>query len=78
MKTSTLRLCLSILALVLVGTPVAAYLWETFNQLLSGHFYARRVLLSLPLLFVFYLLLRFMARIITGWEERETAPQEGR
>lgn len=66
---SLLGLLTAILALVLVGGALAAYLWETLNQLMSGHMDWTRVLVSLPVLAAFLLLLRFIARRVEGWSD---------
>lgn len=60
-------LILAILGLVLVGGVMVAYLWETMNQLMAGHVDWVRVLISLPVLAVFLLLLRVIARRVEGW-----------
>jgi hypothetical protein len=64
---SLMRLLTAILALVLVGGALVAYLWETLNQLMKGHVDMTRVLVSLPVLAAFLLLLRFIARRVEGW-----------
>jgi len=63
------RLILAMLGLALVGGALVAYLWETLNQLLAGHVDGVRVLVSLPVLAVFLLLLRFLARRVEGWHD---------
>jgi hypothetical protein len=60
-------LIIAILGLVLVGGVMVAYLWETLNQLMAGHVDWVRVLVSLPVLAVFLLLLRSIARRVEGW-----------
>ena len=64
---SLFGLMTAILALVLVGAMLVAYLWETLNQLMTGHVDWRRLLLSLPVLALFLLLLRVIARRVEGW-----------
>lgn len=60
-------LIIAILGLVLVGGVLVAYLWETLNQLMAGHVDWMRILVSLPVLAVFLLLLRYIARRVEGW-----------
>jgi EamA domain-containing membrane protein RarD len=68
-RENLLGLMTAILALVLVGGVLVAYLWETLNQLMSGHVDWLRVLISLPVLAALFLLLRFMARRVEGWSD---------
>jgi hypothetical protein len=49
-------------AVIMVGTPLVAYLWETLNQLLAAQVNPRRLLISAPLLVVFLALLWFGGR----------------
>lgn len=60
-------LMLAILLLVLVGGPFVAYLWETMNRLMAGFVEPARLLISLPVLILFALLLRFIARLVERW-----------
>jgi ABC-type proline/glycine betaine transport system permease subunit len=46
----------------LLGAPLVAFLWETLNRLMAGHFDMVRIGISVPILALFLLLLRFMAR----------------
>ncbi len=52
---------------VLIGAPVVAYLWETLNQLLALHVNPTRLLISAPLLVVFVVWLRWLARQAQRW-----------
>lgn len=61
-------LALGILGLFVAGTPMVAYLWETLNRLISGHFEPIRLLISIPIAVVFALLLRVVARFVGRWE----------
>ncbi|BBM69881.1 hypothetical protein RmaAA213_17270 [Rhodothermus marinus] len=54
---------------VLLGVPVVAYLWETLNQLLALHVNPTRLLISLPLLVVFVVWLRWLGRQTQRWME---------
>lgn len=58
------RLALLLGLLVLAGIPFVAILWETLNALLAGHIQPRRLLVSLPLLFVFLGILVFAGRAL--------------
>lgn len=58
---------LAILLLVLVGGPLVAYLWETLNRLMAGFVEPVRLLIALPVLVLFALLLRFVARLVERW-----------
>jgi hypothetical protein len=58
---------LAILLLVLVGGPFVAYLWETLNRLMAGIIEPARLLISLPVLGLFALLLRLIARLVERW-----------
>jgi hypothetical protein len=46
-----------------LGAPILAFLWETLNRVLAGHFDLVRIGISLPLMVVFYFVLRWMARV---------------
>jgi uncharacterized Tic20 family protein len=56
---------------VALGAPLVAWLWETLNGLLAGHFDALRVAISVPVLAVLYVLLILLARFV----QRLDAPQ---
>lgn len=73
------RLAIGILGLFVVGTPMVAYLWETVNRLVSGNFELIRLLISIPIAFVFVLFLRFAARFVTRWEveRQQSIPSPG-
>lgn len=47
---------------VLIGIPIVAYLWETLNQLLSLRVQPVRLLISLPLLGVLMVWLRWLSQ----------------
>lgn len=68
---STSKLAVSLFLITIVGTPLAGYLWETLNQLLSGTVAIPRLLISLPAAIVLGLLLWFLARAIEGWAVAE-------
>ena len=57
----------TILGFTLAGGILVAYLWESVNRLLSLHFDAVRVLISIPVLLVFLWLLRSIARRVERW-----------
>ena len=62
------RLTVEILLLILAGTPLVAYLWETLNRLLAGIVEPRRLVISFPILLAFLALLHLVSRVIRGWE----------
>jgi len=66
---STSRLILGMAALVLPGVPMVWYLWEVVNNLLSGVFDGRQLLIAVPVLIVFLALLRLVAKTVRRWEE---------
>lgn len=74
------RLTAEILLLILAGTPLVAYLWETLNRLLAGVVQPARLLISLPILLAFLGLLHLMSRVIPGWERErsDTGPRTPR
>lgn len=68
MVTANRWLTPAILLLVIPGGLLIAWLWETLNRLLAGHIEPARLLISVPVLAVFLLLLRYMARTIAAWD----------
>jgi len=48
----------------LIGAPMVAFLWETLNRVMAGHFDPIRIGISVPLLVVFYFVLRWMGRVV--------------
>ncbi|MBR9988886.1 MAG: hypothetical protein KFH98_03975 [Gemmatimonadetes bacterium] len=75
-QPSTGRLFGGILLLTLIGGVLVAYLWETLNRLFSLTFEPLRLLLSVPVLIVFVLLLRYVGRLVEGWsEQRDAGPR---
>lgn len=66
---STSKLILGMTALVLPGVPMVWYLWEVVNNLLSGVFDGRQLLIAVPVLIVFLALLRLVSRTVRRWEE---------
>jgi hypothetical protein len=64
-----------ILALLLVGIPVVAFIWETLNHLLSGQVEPMRLLISVPVVGLLYILLRIVARILAKFEEPHPTPR---
>lgn len=55
-------------ALVLVGAPMAGYLWETLHQLLALQIDGRRILISLPVAALLAGLLVFATKVLRGPE----------
>lgn len=69
------RLAASILGLVLLGTPLAAFLWHTLNHLLSGVVRPIELLLAIPCLLLFAGVLFLIARFVRSMEaERQERP----
>jgi ABC-type proline/glycine betaine transport system permease subunit len=64
---------LAILMLVLVGGVLVAYLWETLNRLATGFVEPVRLLIAIPVLAIFALLLRYIARLVTRWDSQPDA-----
>lgn len=54
----------ALLLFLIVGAPMAAYIWHTLSEVLSGRIHAGPVLASLVLLGVFLLLLRALMGFI--------------
>jgi hypothetical protein len=52
------------LVFTIAGIPLVAILWETVNQLLSGHLPLERLALSVPALVLFAGLLLLAARML--------------
>jgi hypothetical protein len=73
-EVSVGRRVVVMLAYLIVGAPLVAYLWETLNEILAGDIYAPRLLISLPLLVVLIVLLVLLARQGQRWE----GPEPGR
>ncbi|HSH45256.1 MAG TPA: hypothetical protein VK966_05345 [Longimicrobiales bacterium] len=69
-------LTVAILGLALVGGGLVAYLWETLNQLMAGFVDWSRLLISIPVLAVFLLLLRFIAGRVERWQGEPGNPPE--
>lgn len=62
--TAELRLVLLLGTLVVVGIPFVAILWETLNELLSGHFDGGRMIVAVPVLAVFLAILTLAGRAL--------------
>jgi len=61
---SLARLTAIAAAFVIIGAVLVAYLWETANQLLSGQFNSRMVLLAIPAAALFVALLVLLSRTL--------------
>jgi hypothetical protein len=66
---SPVLLFLGLLLTAAAGVPLVAFLWETINQLLSGHLHIRRILVSIPALLVFAALIRLVGRRLRRLED---------
>jgi hypothetical protein len=62
------RLAASILGLVLLGTPPAAFLWHALNHLLSGIVRPVELLLAIPCFVLFVGVLLLIARFVRSTE----------
>lgn len=62
------KLAAGIFLLVLLGTPLTAYLWHSLNMLLHGDFDALALLIAVPVAVLFVVLLRFTWRVVEGWQ----------
>jgi hypothetical protein len=70
------RIAFGIAAATLLGVPLLAYVWETLNRLIAGHFELVRVLITIPLAVAMLLLWRILGRRIEAWEgERRSATE---
>jgi hypothetical protein len=65
---STGKLAASILVVAVAGTPLVAWIWESLNELLSGHVEPVRLLLTVPALVLLYALLRWLAKRLERFE----------
>lgn len=59
-----------LLLFLAIATPLAAYIWESINQLLSGIVQWRRLLITVAASAVFVILLRVAGRLIARWDDR--------
>jgi len=76
---SRTRLAVEILAIVAIGIPLLAYLWETLNHLLAGVVSPARLAMTVPFAIAFVLLVRLMHRATGRWEiQRETTVARSR
>ena len=66
---STGRLIAMMGLFVAVGFPMVWYLWEVLNQVLSGIFDGRRLLIALPVALAFAALLVLVSRSVQHWDE---------
>lgn len=71
-EPKTVRTFLVLLLLVLSGVPLVAYLWETVNQLLTLRVDPTRVMISVPVAGVLYLLWR----VVGVWARSEAADRD--
>jgi hypothetical protein len=76
MRLSFLKLFGAILGFVLIGTPLVAYVWNTLNQLMAGHFDGRQVAIGAVAAVALAALLRALAQSVWRWEAaREAMPE---
>ncbi len=63
-----MKLSARILLFLLLGGPLAGYIWHTLNDLLSGHFDGTRLAIAVPAAALLLLLLRWIARFLQRLE----------
>jgi len=61
-------LMLAMAIFVVVGSPLVYLIWGVANDVLTGHVSVPRLLLAIPALFVFLIVLNFLARSIRRWD----------
>jgi hypothetical protein len=64
----TAGLTAGIAAFVFLGVPLLAYVWETLNDLLAGHWNPRRFLIAIPAFLLLLLLGRICAGVVQRWD----------
>jgi hypothetical protein len=62
------KLVLLILAFVVIGIPVVAFVWDALNHLFAGDVTGRWLLTAVAGLAALGLLLMLMGRTLTGWD----------
>jgi hypothetical protein len=62
------KLVITMAAFVALGIPLIAYVWETINRALSGHFEVGRAPLSLLALALLFGLFKLASVTLTRWE----------
>ena len=62
------KLVVGMAAFVALGIPLVAYIWETINRLLAGHFEARRVLMTLPAIILLAIVFVMLTRMLNRWQ----------
>lgn len=62
------KLVLLILAFVVIGIPVVAFVWDALNHLFAGDVTGRWLLTAVAGLAALGLLLRLIGRTLTSWE----------
>jgi formate hydrogenlyase subunit 3/multisubunit Na+/H+ antiporter MnhD subunit len=66
------RLWLLLAIITIVGIPFVAVLWETLNEILSGHIRPGRIAVAAPLLLVFLGILIAAGRALAHFENSST------
>jgi len=66
------RLWLLLAIITVVGIPFVAVLWETLNEILSGHIRPGRLAIAAPLLLVFLGILIAAGRALSRFENSST------
>ena len=65
------KIVLLMVAVVVLGLPMVAYLWETINRLLALEFDPVRIAISIPLLAVFAGFVTFVGRRLNAWNAQQ-------
>jgi hypothetical protein len=67
-NVSSGKLIAAIAAFVGLGIPLIAYIWETINRALSGHFQPVRVLISIGAIMLLLGVFKLASMTLTRWE----------
>lgn len=76
LRTVMVRLAAVIILIVVLGTPLVAYTWETVNQLLSGHIEVNRVMFTVPVVILLVVLFRLMQKLAGRLEVEAVNPSD--
>ncbi len=58
------KLVTSLAVFLIIGAPMAFYIWHTLSDLLAGSFRSSALLVSLVLIVAFFVVLRFLGRYV--------------
>lgn len=65
-----MKLILPIALFVILGVPLVAVIWDTLNRVFAGHIDWRWIGATIIAAVLFWVLLKVLARTVTGWEAR--------